>query len=193
MKNVACACTAGAQTLSLGSTEVTQSVFPVVEKVLKEAGIPAKISVVPQARLFSDIVTGGLDGAFFLGDQALANLKGVVKVPVKLFQTDLVAVTVGPKPKITSVADLKGLTIGVVRGNGAAEALTKGLDPTLVVNDLTQIKMLAGGRFQVALVSRTAVPLLAQEAGVTNLVIQEPSLLTSAVYFVFSSQRAAYY
>lgn len=181
---------AAAQNLAVGTTDPIKPFIPLVEKVLKEAGFTVTATVLPQARLFSELSGNNLGGGFFISDVVFQSNQALVKVPVPLFKNELVAVSVKPGVTVKTAADLKNYKVGIVRGNATHEAITKGLSPAVTDSDDQQFKMLAAGRFDVAVTSRTLAPTLAKTAGIGSYTIQEPAVLTTLLYFGLSPANA---
>jgi ABC-type amino acid transport substrate-binding protein len=190
---LALVCASGlfAQTLKIGTTEGTACFAPAIVKVLKEGGIDAEVSILQQEQVFKDLEAGTLDGAYFLTDPAFASMQGVIKVPVKLYNVDFVAVALDPNVKISRTTDLRKYSVGMVQGNAAQETLTKGMKPIATWSEATQFKMLAEGRFNVALAARPIVENLAKAGGIDTYYIQEPALMTTPAYFALSANKAS--
>jgi ABC-type amino acid transport substrate-binding protein len=183
--------TLGAQELTIGTIEGTANYGPLIMRVLKETGINAKIVTYRrQDDLYPALARGTVDGAFFLAEPIIAQLNGAVTVPVRLHQTNFCAVTLDPKVKVTTPGDLRRYTVGVVKGQMAHDALTRGMPTVSAVSDMEQFKMLAAGRFQIALAVEMAVPFHCAAAGIKTYYIQQPPLLMSPTFLALSKKQA---
>jgi ABC-type amino acid transport substrate-binding protein len=181
-----------AQTLKLVTTDQLKPFQSLVLKVLKEAGVDATVVGEPQARLMADLGGGAVDGGFFLTTIALEQVPGLVKVGVPLYRNEIVAVAVSPDVKVASTADLAKYKVGIERGNKTHEAVVKNLSNVIPVdNQPTQFKMLAGGRFEVAISARALIPSLVKEAGIAKVYVQEPPVLVQPLFFVLTAKNQA--
>jgi ABC-type amino acid transport substrate-binding protein len=179
-----------AQALKVGTTDSTARFAPLIQKVLREGGIEAEIASLAQDRLLEDLTAGRIDGAFFLSEPSFSSLAGIVKVPVKLYMIDFVAVTLDPGVKVAKTSDLRKYSVGMIQGNTAQEQITKGMKPIATWNEAAEFKMLAAGRFDVALAARSEVPNLSKAEGIDTYYVQEPALLSTPTYFALSSANA---
>lgn len=181
---------ASGQTLTVAATSTTKPIADLVVKALAEGGISAEVTFVPRARLLNSLKDASVQAGFFVSDEALSQMPGASKASPALTYTEVVAVTVDPKIKITGVADLAAYRVGVINGDRVQAALTKGLKVTATGSMDSQFKMLAAGRFDVALGVRAVVPAMLKAAGIQNAVVHEPPLDRSPLFFVLSSAGA---
>jgi hypothetical protein len=180
---------AGAQELKVGTIEGMASFSPLIAKVLKDAGYNIKIVTYPQqGALLQDLAKGGVDGAFFLAQPVIAQVKAV-RVPIRIGQTDFCAVATDPNVKVANSGDLRKYTVGVVKDNSGHEAITRGMTVTAAASDVEQFKMLAAGRFQVAISIPQMVPIMCRLAGIKDYYIQKPPLLMTPTFFALSAAQ----
>ena len=139
-----------------------------------------------------ELQSGIWDGAFFFTDLALEQMPGMVKVPVSLYRNEIVAVAARPGVRVSSRADLSRYSVGIERGNKTHEAVVKGLENVQAAEDqATQFRMLAVGRFDVAISSRALLGALARQAGIPKLYIQEPPLSVLPLYLAVTRANQA--
>lgn len=179
-----------AQDLTIVVSELVGAYSGPVVQLLTDAGYKVTLNKVPNTRLMNDLNSGKVDGSFFLNDTAISNVKGLKKVPLVLFTTEIVAVSVDSSVKVTKIADLANYKVGVVRGNSLQADITKGLKVTEADNDEALVKMLGGKRFDVALMARSSVYILADKAKVSGVIIQEPALHVTPLYFVLTDRAS---
>lgn len=182
----------GAQELKIGTIEGTASYGAAVVQVLKDAGFDAKVVAYPQpGDLYPELAKGNVDGAFFLAQPIISTLGGAVMVPVRIAQTDFVAVAIDPAVKVAGPADLKKYSVGVVKGQPAHAAVTRGMKTVTAKDDAEQFRMLADGRVQVAISVDVAVPSYCAAAGIKEYFIQRPPLLMSPTFLALSRKQGA--
>ncbi len=180
-----------AQTIKVVAFDTVKNFEPLFAKVLKNVGLSPVFEYVPQARLVQYITTDVADGAFFMTDQMIASMPSVTKIPVQLYQTDLVAVSIKPGVKVGSIKELSEYSVGYLRENASHLAATQGLaNAQAVSNYESEFKMLVAGRFEVAIAARALVTGLAKGAGLTSWTVHEPPLFSSPLYFVLSQKSA---
>lgn len=179
-----------AQTLRIAHVEAAAHYYPLVARVLQDAGIASTFEEVPMARLVAGLASDSIDASYLLYDDLFLANKNLIKVPVPLYTADWVAVTLKPEIRITGADTLKGHKIAVVRGNPVMESIVKDLNPTLSESEEAMFRMLAVGRFDVALCPRKQVPALAAAAGIRKYYIQEPSLVIARTYFGLARSQA---
>ncbi len=181
----------GAQPLSIGTLRGMDAYAPVIVKMLKEAGFDVKITEFPgQPELLRALGQGGVDGAYFLAQPIIAQVKGAVMVPVRLAFTDFCAVATDPGVKVAGPPDLRKYTVGVIKGHTGHAAVTRGLPVVEAANEAEQFKMLAAGRFQVAISVRELIPVMTRIAGIKTYYVQSPPLLRTPTFLALSASRA---
>jgi hypothetical protein len=181
---------AGAQDLKVGTIEGMASFSPLIAKVMKDAGYGIKVVTYPQlGALLQDLAKGGVDGAFFLAQPNIAQIKAV-RVPVRIGETDFCAITTDPSIKVAGTADLRKYTVGIVKDNAGHQAIARGMNVTAAASDVEQFKMLAAGRFQVAISIPQMVPVMCRIAGIKDFYIQKPPLLVTPTFFALSAAQA---
>lgn len=179
------------QTIRIVAADSTAPFAPLVEDVIRAAGLIPAISFMPQARLLGTLVD--FDAAFFVTDDAIMRVPGMTKVPIPLAWDEFVAITVDPGIRVAKRADLRGYRVGIVRGSMIAARATEGLDvPTRVDNPVTLLKMLGAKRFDVALLHRELLRISAVKANIGTYYVQEPALLNVPLYFALTESGAAF-
>ncbi len=180
-----------AQQLTLGTMKGMDAYGPALIGALSEAGLDARIKAFDQQPgLLQALGSGSVDAAFFLAQPIIDQVKGAVMVPVRLGYTDICAVTTSAAITITSPADLRKYTVGVVKGHVGHAAVTGGMQVIEAANEMEELKMLAAGRFQVAISISELVPILSKPAGLKTYVIQTPPLLRTPTFLALSAARA---
>jgi stage V sporulation protein SpoVS len=179
-----------AQKFIVAGTESVRPFAGLVTNVLKDAGFEPELQVMPMQRFTQALGESTVAGGFFLSEQAAKAVTGAVKIPVVLFKNEVVAFAVKPDVKITSNADLAKYKVGIVRGNATHEAVAKGITPLLADNEESEVKMLAAGRFDVAILARSLVAEYCKKAGIDKYYVQEPPVLITPLYFVLSAKNA---
>ncbi len=184
--------TINAQEWSIGTIEGTSFYGPAVLKVLKEAGIEAKVKSYPTLpALVQGLASGSLDGAFFLAQPIIASIPGATMIPVRIDQTDFCALTTDPAIKIANPGELRKYTVGIVKDQTAHAAVTRGMTPTVAVNDLEQFKLLAAGSVQTIIAVKDMIPSMCKAAGIAQYYVQNPPLLQTPTFLALSAARSA--
>ncbi len=199
MKRIAILCLAAflaaslsAQQLTLGSMKGEEAYGPALIGAFKEAGFDAKIKAFDQQPdLVQALAKGSVDAAFFLAQPIIEQAKGSVMIPVRLAFADICAVTTDPGIKISGPGDLRKYTVGVVKGHVGHAAVTRGMAVVEAANEMEELKMLAAGRFQVAISISDLVPIMSRPAGLTKYYIQTPPLLRTPTFLALSASRAS--
>jgi len=199
MKRIAAICLSamlaasiGAQQLTLGTMKGGDAYGPAIISALKEAGFDAKIKTFDQQPdLLQALAKGSVDAAFFLAQPVIEQIKGAVMIPVRLAFTDICAVTTDPEIKVAGPGDLRKYTVGVVKGHVGHAAVTRGMPVIEAASEMEELKMLAAGKFQVAVSVSDLVPIMSRPAGLKNYYIQTPPLLRTPTFLALSASRAA--
>lgn len=176
-----------AQTFIVGSTEERRIFEPLIASVLRDAGLEPSFIYEPQARLMASLTQGKIQGGFFLTEEMAKSVEGATIVPAPLYANEVVAVTVKQGLSIKSAKDLETLKVGIVRGNPTHKLAVQGATATEYDSMPTLFKLLAGGRLDAVLSSKTGVPGHVKAAGITTYTVHEPVLLSIELYFVVSS------
>jgi hypothetical protein len=181
----------GAEELKIGTIEGMAAYGPLMIKALKDAGYDAKVTAyAQQADLLQDLAKGRIDGAFFLAQPVIAQVKGAVMVPVRIAFTDFCAVATDPGVKVANPSDLRKYSVGIVKGQPGHAAITRGMTVTEASSDAEEFKMLAAGRFQVAIAVSDLVPIMCKMAGIKTYYIQSPPLLRTPTFLALSAARS---
>lgn len=181
----------GAQELKIGTIDGMSAYGQLVATVLKDAGFDAKIAIYQQPELYQALGKGEIDGAFFLAQPIIAQIKGSTMVSVRLLQTNFCAVTLDPAIKIANPGDLRKYTVGIVKDNSGHAAITRGLTPVEAASDIEQFKMLASGKIQVAVAVDKLIPPMCKAAGIKDYYIQPTPLLRTPTFFALSSKQSS--
>lgn len=182
----------GAQQLVLGTIKGMDASGSALIGALKEAGVEARIKTFDkQPDLLEALGKGAVDAAFFLAQPVIEQVKGAVMIPVRLAYTDICAVTTDPEIKIASPGDLRKYTVGVVKGHVGHAAVTREMAVIEAASEMEQLKMLAAGRFQVAVSVSDLVQAMSKPAGLKTYYIQHPPLVRTPTFLALSSSRAA--
>ncbi len=153
----------GARTLKPGKLGGTAFYKPLVIRVIKEAGCDFEIVLYNSLPgLIAAFSKGDIDGGFFLVQPIIEQINGAVMVPVRLNQSNFVAVTTDPSIKVNNPGDLRKYSVGIVKDNTAHTAITCGVNTVVTENDQQQTAQLKEGKFQVAIVVDKLVPVMAR-------------------------------
>ncbi len=182
----------GAQQLNLGTIKGMHMYNDLVAKVIKEAGFDTKITVYDQQpQLMEAYAKGQIDGAFFLAQPLIQQVKGAFMISARLSSSDFCAVTTDSTIKITNPGDLKKYTVGIVKGHPGHTAITRGLTVVEAANEAEQFKMLAEGKFQVAISVVDLIVPMAKASGIASYVTHMPPLLRTPTFLSLSSAHTA--
>jgi hypothetical protein len=188
---IMCIAAAGAQELKIGTIEGMANFSPLIAKVLKESGYNVKVVTFPQqGALLQELAKGSVDGAFFLAEPVIAQVKAI-RVPVRIGETDFCAVAVDSSIKISTPGDLRKYSVGIVKGNAGHEAITRGMTVTAVDSDVEQFKGLAVKRYQVVISIPQMIPVMCKVAGIKEYYIQKPPVLKTPTFFALSASQFA--
>ncbi|MBN1646884.1 MAG: transporter substrate-binding domain-containing protein [Spirochaetales bacterium] len=182
----------GAQELKIGTIKGTAFYAPAFVKALKQAGIDVKIAAFDdQPSLIAALAKQEIGAAFFLAQPIIAQINGAVMVPVRLHQTNFCAVTTDPSIKINSPLDLRKHTVGIVEGNMAHTAVTRGINANVSASDMEQFRRLKAGDFEVAVAVDMLVPVMAKLTGIKKYFIGERPLLSTPTFLALAASKAA--
>jgi polar amino acid transport system substrate-binding protein len=186
------AASAHAQSFTAACNPTVIAFEPLFQEVFAEAGLQLAMEGQPQARLFASLLDNEVQAGLMLSDAAISDLPGVIKIPYPLGYTEIVAVCADPSIRISSASDLPAFSIGIVRGNKIHEILTSGMKLTATESSDSLFRMLAAGRFQVAIATKQVVPGLAKAAGMDRFYIQEPPLASIPLFLVLTESGAPF-
>lgn len=181
-----------AQQLHLGTIKGMHMYNALVTTVIKEAGFDTKITVYDQQpQLMEAFAKGEVDGAFFLAQPLIQQIKGAFMISARLANSDFCAVTTDPNIKIANPGDLRKYTVGIVKGHPAHTAITRGMKVVEAANEAEQFKMLAEGKFQAAVSVIDLIVPMTKAAGITTYVAQMPPLLRTPTFIALSASQTS--
>lgn len=161
-----------------------------VTTVIKEAGFDTKITVYDQQpQLIEAFAKGEIDGAFFLAQPLIQQIKGAFMISARLANSDFCAVTTDPNIKIANPGDLRKYTVGIVKGHPAHTSITRGMKVIEAANEAEQFKMLADGKFQAAVSVVDLIVSMTKAAGITTYATQMPPLLRTPTFIALSASQ----
>jgi len=116
-----------------------------VHALKKETGLPYRLSLRPYARVFQDLYSGEADMGFVFDSPDI--IKRAIRIGTVMNTTVSIVGPAGSTP-YRSMADLKGLSVGVMRGSKYGKEFDSFKDYTEVrVNTIRQgVSMLMAGR-----------------------------------------------
>ena len=180
-----------AEKLTVGTIKGMMVYSPAVVKVLNSRGYDTSVRPFDtQEELIASMVQGNIDGAFFLAQPVAAHIKGSVMIPVRLMYSDFCAVCTDSSISVSNHGDLRKYSVGIVKGHPGHIAVTRGIKAVQTENDVEQFKRLAKGDFQVAVVVRELIPVMAKVAGIKEYYIQQPPLMRTPTFFILGSGKA---
>ncbi len=180
-----------AEKLTVGTIKGMMIYSPAVVKVLNARGYDTSVRPFDtQEELIASMVQGNIDGAFFLAQPVAAQIKGSVMIPVRLMYSDFCAVCTDSSISISNHGDLRKYTVGIVKGHPGHIAVTRGIKAVQTENDVDQFKQLSQGNFQVAIVVRELIPIIAKIAGIKEYYVQQPPLMRTPTFFILGSGKA---
>lgn len=167
-----------------------------LENILAEAysriGETVEFRYLPPKRMGEEATDNGIDGYGLITSAEAQDVPGLVLVRQPLARASLVAFSAYRGRRIRSWEDLRGLTVGTVRGSILLQEDTlEGLDiKRYRFNDAKPaFSMLKEGRLDVLLGDATAGMLLARQMELE--VYPSPPLRTAALYHAVVQKRAA--
>jgi hypothetical protein len=181
----------GAQELKIGTIEGTGNFSPLLVQAFKEAGFDAAITTFrEQGLLIQALAKGEVDGAFFLAQPVINEVKSAVIVPVRLSVTNFSAVATDPAVKIGGPGDLRKYKVAIVKGHTGHQAITRGMKPIEAENDVEQFKLLASGSVQAVVAVNEIVPIMAKATGIKEYIIQNPPLMKTPTFLALSRSQS---
>ncbi|MDT8992223.1 transporter substrate-binding domain-containing protein [Curvibacter sp. APW13] len=155
----------------------------------KEVGLVPEFVSLPGERALRSVENGEVDADLGRVTGATAGYQNTIELSEPIIEIGLVPVVKKDSPwgKL-SLPDLKGKTVGAVRGTKMAEgAMAKlGQEPVLVNTSQQLFQMLAAGRIEVALTTSTSMPSAEELVGAKVL----PPLFTSKAVHVLNKKWA---
>jgi ABC-type nitrate/sulfonate/bicarbonate transport system substrate-binding protein len=181
----------GAQGLKIGTIEGTSNFGPLVVEAFKEAGFDAAITAFrEQGLLIQALAKGELDGAFFLAQPVINEVKSAVMVPVRLSVTNFNAVATDPSVKIGGPGDLRKYKVAIVKGHTGHQAVTRGMKTVEAENDIEEFKLLASGSVQAVIAVNEIIPIMCRATGIKDFIIQNPPLMKTPTFLALSRTQS---
>lgn len=189
---VVCTAALWCQQLHFGTIKGMHMYNTLVTKVIKEAGFETNITVYDQQpQLMEAFAKGEVDGAFFLAQPLIQQVKGAFMISARLANSDFCAVTIDPDIKIANPGDLRKYSVGIVKGHPGHTAVTRGMKVIEAANEVEQFKMLAEGKFQAAVSVIDLIVPMTKAAGITTYATQMPPLLRTPTFIALSASQTA--
>lgn len=180
-----------AEELTVGTIRGMMIYSPAVVNVLKANGYETSVKPFEtQDELIASMMRGDIDGAFFLAQPVIAQIKGSVMIPVRLMYSDFCAVCTDSSVSVSNPGDLRKYSVGIVKGHPGHIAVTRGMTTVQAGNDVEQFKQLSQGNFQVAIAVRELIPVMTKVAGIQKYYVQQPPLMRTPTFFVLGSGKA---
>lgn len=177
-----------AQSLNIATFEFTKPFEPMILNVLSQAGYNTQITYLPQARLTYEL-EDKFDGGYFLTEEGIDKVPGLVKIPIALKNAYLVAATMDPNLNINHIDDLHRYKIGIIRGSKIAERFAEPFENVQAVKDeITLLKMLSARRFQIAIIVDAILYKRAAEMSLGDVHVLTPILEEIDVFFTLTQR-----
>lgn len=167
---------------------------PEMEAVLREAyrraGAEVAFAYLPRKRDLIEADSGIIDASHARIKSVLDKYTNLITVPTPLVADDLMAFTAKPGLRVTGVEDLKGLSVGIVRGEISAKELCEENGVTAYpVNSTRQaFIMLSKARLDAVLTTSVLGTLAAEGRGMK--VYPSPSLHRNEYYHMLNRKHA---
>lgn len=166
-----------------------------LENLLEDAygriGVAVEFVYLPGLRDLDKTNHGELDGSGLRNALVVEKYPNIIKVPVPLFTTSLVAVTTNDNIKIHDLKDLHGLLTGVLRGDLIANSIAAESNADLHRLDYLNagLKMLIQGRLDVLFAARTMLRVNMEHFPDAHFIISK-DLYEIQVYHVVNKKHA---
>lgn len=143
----------------------------ILSDIYRGADLNAVITPMPASRANAAAVAGKTDGEVGRIQAYADNNPSLIKVePAYYYITTTGFAKDGSGIVLNSKEDLKGLSVGVIRGVAHTAAVTQGHPKTRVVGDASQLyKMLAAGRIDIALDAGINGPYMIKKLGLSGI------------------------
>lgn len=130
------------------------TVVELTSQAFAAVGQPARIDFLPWARAQAELQKGNYDGILLLWPEEIVNMHLIASRP--LFYSDLGFFTRRDTPvQFDQLSELAGRKVGVARGYGYPQSiLSSGIVTEEAVDDLTNLRKLAAGRFDLVLLEQ---------------------------------------
>lgn len=163
----------------------------VAGEAFRRAGVKLKLIRLPAERALINANAGIEDGEVSRVAGIEKAYPNLIPVPEKLVDHHFVAFTRNPALKNASWASLQPLTVGYIRGYKIVEKNIPPGTQTSTANDAEQLfTMLGKGRIDVAIYRRWEGIVLAQQLGIQDARIIEPSLAETGIYIYLHKKHA---
>ena len=166
-----------------------------LENLLEDAygriGVAVEFVYLPGLRDLDKTNHGELDGSGLRTDIVVEKYPNIIKVPVPIFTTSLIAVTTNGNLKIDELKDLNGLLTGVLRGDLIANSIASENNADLHRLDYLNagLKMLMEGRLDVLFAAKSMVRIHLDRFPDAEFVMSN-DLYKINVYHVVSNKHA---
>ena len=142
-----------AQSLRMGADDATKVYYPVIRKILQEADIDSELNVMPGGRSISIANSGELDGEIWRIKAIQNENSNLIPVPTPIYFIKFWAYYLNDGTVIQKEEDLRGKTIGVMRGAVVTENYLKNLDAEIIraKNPAIMVELLERRRVDIVL------------------------------------------
>ncbi|MDC7221732.1 MAG: transporter substrate-binding domain-containing protein [Spirochaetales bacterium] len=145
-----------AQTLRMGADETTRMYYPVIEELLKEAGLETELVVLPTGRSLFDANSGYIDGEIWRVSSIKGEYTNLIPVPTPLRKVEFLVYYKPELGQLADLDDLEGKVFGIVRGVKAVELYLKEHKNKVIYTENPEVlfTLLESGRIDVAIANR---------------------------------------
>lgn len=161
------------------------SVVELTSQAFAAMGQAARIDFMPWARAQAELQKGNYDGILLLWPEEIVNMHLIASRP--LFYSDLGFFTRRDTPvQFSQLGELAGRKVGVARGYGYPQSiLDSGIVAEEAVDDLTNLRKLAAGRFDLVLLEqRVGEHLLSLDPSLQHKLVWQGNVLARIPLFV---------
>lgn len=172
--------------------DTTAPLIPLVKAMYAAIGVQATFELVPSERAIALTNSGHFDADLSRVEEALVHYPNLVRTNEPIKRTDLYAYArKGSGIQLTQVSELKQYSVALIRGSKLAEqfARQEGIRAYPANSAASFHKMLAAGRFDIALISSTQLQAQAEQI---NAIAERvgPVLAHSQSYHVLNKSHA---
>lgn len=162
----------------------------IMEEAYRRAGMTFQIQHYPGERAVFNANAGRTDGELYRNARISQSYPNLVKVPIPITRSDIVAFTKEVHFQVEGWESLRPYRIGMIRGFKVVEENTKGMKiRTLTVREQL-FQMLASGRLDIAVEDRIHGIALIKKHDFKNVTILEPPLRTILAYHYLHKRHA---
>jgi ABC-type amino acid transport substrate-binding protein len=134
----------------IDNEETHELAIPIVREAYSRIGYTATFDRLPARRALEWANDGVTDGDLARIAGTEKQFPNLIRISIPVFRITAVAFAVGETRPISEWHDLRGLTVGIIRGIRYSEIGTRGMEP-IPANDMTHLfKLLTLGRIDVA-------------------------------------------